>query len=430
MKPVFMKYIRGMAVAMSLLLVHPSEVKAQEPQASTTPMDEKARQRAEREAKKAAEQEEKLLKAAAEKERRDAEAAAKEREKATARLVAAEQKSKDSGPEQRSAVPDKPAPAATPAETPTREQERVQKAEEKARLEAEKARQKEEDRIRAQEAKDAERRRKDEERAGREAQKAREAEDKARAAALKKEQEEAERASRRAREAGSEGTTSTVPPQPAAPASSAAREFAATPSGEPLSKDEEKRRRELVRQIEKARAERDRLTGEADDAERIARAARAAANEGQRAYEALATGLDVEDVSPTTAVGGTPETPRRNRFVTKADEKQAAAARNAPPVAADPLRIALDLKNPEPEVREKAAFALATLGPEAQPATRALMAALTDANPAVRVAAAQALGRIGTGASAAFAPLTAALTDPDPAVRNAAQAALLSIQGR
>ncbi|MBX7184305.1 MAG: HEAT repeat domain-containing protein, partial [Vicinamibacteria bacterium] len=101
-----------------------------------------------------------------------------------------------------------------------------------------------------------------------------------------------------------------------------------------------------------------------------------------------------------------------------------------PAAPADPLRIALDLKSPDADVREKAAFALASLGPEAQPATRALMAALTDANPAVRVAAAQALGRIGTGAIAALAPLTAALTDPDPAVRNAAQAALLSVQGR
>jgi HEAT repeat protein len=197
-----------------------------------------------------------------------------------------------------------------------------------------------------------------------------------------------------------------------------------------LSKDEERRRKELVKQIEKARAERDRLNKEAEDAERLAKAARTAANEGQRAYEALATGLDVEDVSPTQAVAAAPEAPKRNRFITMADEKEAAAAKKTPASAPDPLRIALDLRSAEPEVREKAAFALASLGPDAQPATRALMAALTDANPAVRVAAAQALGRIGTGASAAFAPLTAALTDPDPAVRNAAQAALLNIQSR
>lgn len=416
MKPVFMKSALRMAVAMSVLLVLPGAVVAQDPQASPTPMDEKARQRAEREAKKAAEQEEKLLKAAAEKERKEAEAAAKEREKTTARLAAEEQKSTE------------PAPAATPGDVLTREQERIQKAEEKARLEAEKARQKEQERVRAQEAKDAERRRKDEERAGREAAKAREAEDKARAAALKKEQEEADKAARRAVEVGAGSTPSTAP---STPAPSAPRELAAPPPpGEPLSKDEEKRRRELVKQIEKARAERDRLTREAEDAERIAKAARTAANEGQRVYEALATGLDVEDVSPTTAAPPASEAPKRNRFTTKADEKQAAAARNAPQVAADPLRIALDLKNPEPEAREKAAFALASLGPDAQPATRALMAALTDANPAVRVAAAQALGRIGTGAGAAVAPLTAALTDPDPSVKNAAQAALLSIQGR
>jgi HEAT repeat protein len=139
----------------------------------------------------------------------------------------------------------------------------------------------------------------------------------------------------------------------------------------------------------------------------------------------------VQDVAlPEAPAAAAPEAPRRNRFMTKADEKQAAAAKNAPVATVDPLRVALDLKSPVAETRERAAFTLASLGPDAQPATRALMAALTDANPAVRVAAAQALGRIGTGAAAAFAPLTAALTDPDPAVKNAAQAALLAIQGR
>jgi hypothetical protein len=184
-----------------------------------------------------------------------------------------------------------------------------------------------------------------------------------------------------------------------------------------------------VKQIEKARAERDRLNREAEEAEGIARAARNAANDGQRAYEALATGLEVEDVAAPVTVSEADQ-PKRNRFMTKADVKQADVAKTAPQTAPDPLRIALDLKNPEAEARERAAFALASLGPDALPATRALMAALTDANPAVRVAAAQALGRIGPGASAAIAPLSAALTDPDPAVKNAAQAALLAIQGR
>jgi hypothetical protein len=191
-----------------------------------------------------------------------------------------------------------------------------------------------------------------------------------------------------------------------------------------LSKEEEKRRRELVKQIEKARTERDRLNREAEEAELVARTARTAANEGQRTYEALATGLEVEDVAPV--VTPVEEGPKKNRFVTKADVRDPQAA---PQAAPDPLRIALDLRNADPEVRERAAFSLASLGPDAQPATRALMAAMTDANAAVRVAAAQALGRIGPGAALAFAPLKAALTDPDPAVKNAAQAALLAIQG-
>lgn len=180
MKPAFIKSAFRLTV-ISLVLVLTGAARAQDPQASPSPMDEKARQRAEREAKKAAEQEEKALKAAAEKERKEAEAAAKEREKATARLIAAEEKGKGAGSEPKDTTADKqaPTPAATPTEALTKEQERIRKAEEKARLEAEKARQKEEERARAQEAKDAERRRKDEERAGREAAKAREAEDKA-----------------------------------------------------------------------------------------------------------------------------------------------------------------------------------------------------------------------------------------------------------
>jgi len=401
MKLVSLKSTLRMLVAVCALAVLPSGVRAQDPQASPTP-DEKAREKAGREAKKAAEQEEKQLKAAAEKERREAEAAIREREKAAARLGKG-----GAGTEPKESTPDKPV-APTPSAIPSESSSKDQKAEEKARIEAEKARQKEEERLRAQEAKDAERRRKDEEHAGREAQKAREAEDKARVDALKKEADSI----------------------PATPSSNAKAPPAPQTRSEPLPKDDDKHRKELVKQIEKARADRDRLNHEAEDAEKLAKAARTAANESQRAYEALATGLEVEDVTPAPGAAPSPDAPKRSRFMTKADEKQAANAKNAPAVVADPLRLALDLKSPEPEAREKAAFALASLGPDAQPATRALMAALTDANPSVRVAAAQALGRIGTGASAALAPLTAALTDPDPAVRNAAQAALFAVQGR
>ena len=153
------------------------------------------------------------------------------------------------------------------------------KDEEKARAEGEKARKKEEDRARAQEAKDAERRRKDEERAQREATKAREAEERTRAEALKKEQQETDRAARSTREA--------------APSDTASSSQEPSPNSDlpvvPSSKEDEKRRRELVKQIEKARAERDRLNQEAEEAERAARSARTAANDSQRAYEALAT---------------------------------------------------------------------------------------------------------------------------------------------
>ena len=251
-------------------------------------------------------------------------------------------------------------------------------------------------------------------------------------AALRKEQEQTGKAPKSARPAAEaeHKNPDAVPGQ--------AKEPPQPPTEIPaplLGKDEDKRRKDLVKRIEKARAERDRLTREAEDAQRIAQAARTAADEGQRAYETLTSGLEAAaaaDIAPAPSVGQTeePAAPRKNRFVTRAAEKQATAARTAPQAPPDPLRIALDLKSSDAEVREKAAFALASLGPDAQPATRALMVALADTNPAVRVAAAQALGRIGSGASAALAPLSAALTDPDPAVKNAAQAALLAIQGR
>lgn len=412
MKPDSIRSGARLALAASVLFCLPRASMAQDPLAATTPVDEKARQRAEREAKKAAEQEERELKIAAEKERKEAEAAAREREKATARLMALEKGSKDPPAERAAAAP----------EALTREQERVRKAEEKARAEAEKARRKEDERARGQEARDVERRRKDEERAEREAAKARQSN-----------RPGADRLEPGNADAARPGVESSAPPGTSGTGTGAAT-APTEPNADrpPLSKDEEKRRRELVKQIEKARAERDRLNRDAEAAEAIARTARNAANEGQRNYEALATGLDVAEVSLPAAAAATPpeaET-RRNRFVTKADEKQASAALKAPQNAADPLRIALDLKNPDAEARQRAAFALASLGPDAQPATRALMAALADPNPGVRVAAAQALGRIGPAASAALAPLSAALTDPDPAVKNAAQAALLAIQAR
>ncbi|MEO5761205.1 MAG: HEAT repeat domain-containing protein [Vicinamibacteria bacterium] len=404
MNSIFIKSAGRASLTFSLMFAA-AMVHSQDPQAVSTPLDEKAQQRFARDAKKAADDEERSLRSTSERERKDAEAMARNRDKGAVRTSRSVLGPADSAP----------------AQATGDSQDRVSKAEEKARLEAEKARKKEEDRTKAQDARNAERRRQDEERAEREAAKARDNAEKNRMAALKKEQEDADRNARRpqsAPEAATLASAAQVQGQRDLPAP--------TVTG---SKEDERRRKDLVKQIEKSRAERDRLNKEAEEADRRARDARTAASEAQRSYEALTTGLSVEDVavpvSPTPA-----DAPKRNRFVTKADQRQAEASRNSPQTAADPLRIALDLKMPEAESRERAAFALASLGPDAAPATRALMAALADANASVRVAAAQALGRIGPGASMALAPLSAALTDPDPAVKNAAQAALLAIQGR
>lgn len=404
MNSVFIKSAARASLTLSLMFAA-GVVRSQDAQAVPTPLDEKAQQRIERDAKKAAEDEERSLRGASERERKDAESMARNRDKGAAQAIRSVQSAADNAPQQ--ATGDS--------------QDRVSKAEEKARIEAEKARKKEEDRTKAQEARDAERRRQDEERAEREAGKARDNAEKNRMAALKKEQEDADRNARRPQSAPDAVATAS-----AAPVQDQRDVTAPVIVG---SKEDERRRKDLVKQIEKSRAERDRLNKEAEEADRLARSARTAAGEAQRSYEALTTGLSVEDVaapdSPPAA-----EAPKRNRFVTKADQRQAEVSKNSPQTAADPLRIALELRAADAESRERAAFALASLGPDAAPATRALMAALADANASVRVAAAQALGRIGPGASMALAPLSAALTDPDPAVKNAAQAALLAVQGR
>jgi|JI10StandDraft_1071094.scaffolds.fasta_scaffold74373_2 hypothetical protein len=400
MKPAFTAVCR-LALALCLLGSLSNTARAQGAATSPTPLDARAQERALKDAKKAAEKESAEMKAAVEKERKEAVNAAQKRAKAT--------------PAQQ-----KPAelPAARPVpEVQNPEIESARKAEAKAQAEAEKARRKEEDRIRAEDAREAERRRKDEERVEREAEKAREREEKARAEAERKEAQEAAKSSGADKDAGRERTE---------PTARTAERTAARP--DPAIQGDDRKRRELVRQIERARAERDRLNQKAAEAEQLAKAARAAVLESQRALEALTTGLDLEDVTPTPASPAEPVA-KKSRFVTKADVIQTASPKD-PKAAADPLRVALDLKKPLPEERERAAFALASLGPEAQPATRALMAALADTSAAVRTAAAQALGRIGPGAATAIAPLSAALSDPDPAVKNAAQAALIAIQGR
>lgn len=403
MKPAFTAVCR-LALALCLLGSLSNTARAQGAATSPTPLDARAQERALKEAKRAAEKESAELKAAVEKERKEAVNAAQKR----ARATPAQQKPAE-------------LPAARPVpEVQSPEIESARKAEAKAQAEAEKARRKEEDRIRAEDAREAERRRKDEERAEREAEKAREREEKARAEAERKEAQEAAKSSGADKDAGRERTEPT--------ARTAERTAGTAARPDPAIQGDDRKRRELVRQIERARAERDRLNQKAAEAEQLAKAARAAVLESQRALEALTTGLDLEDVTPTPASPAEPVA-KKSRFVTKADVIQTAAPKD-PKAAADPLRVALDLKKPLPEERERAAFALASLGPEAQPATRALMAALADTSAAVRTAAAQALGRIGPGAATAIAPLSAALSDPDPAVKNAAQAALIAIQGR
>ncbi len=310
MTPAVLKSAARMFLALTFLLANPGLARSQDPSAASTVQNQKKRLD-ENNAKKAAEQEEKALREAAEKERKEAEAAAKEREKTTARLVTAEPQAKVERP-------------IASVQAPTRAQERIQQAEAKARIEAEKARKREEDRARAQEAKDAEQRRKDEERAGREAAKARESQDRTRAASLQKEHEQAEKAPSR-REGGAPAETAAKSGAPSRP-----NPVPSPASAPPPGKADARPRKELVRQIEKARAERDRLSREADEAERLARAARAAANEGQRAYEAMTTGLGIEDVAVPAAPPPADGAPRKNRFLTKADEKQAAALKNAP----------------------------------------------------------------------------------------------------
>ncbi|MGH7171841.1 MAG: HEAT repeat domain-containing protein [Gemmataceae bacterium] len=63
--------------------------------------------------------------------------------------------------------------------------------------------------------------------------------------------------------------------------------------------------------------------------------------------------------------------------------------------AANPLTPLLkDLKDKDPQVRSKAALTLGSLGPQAQPAVRALTKILSDDNVQVRLSAAMAIARI------------------------------------
>ena len=85
------------------------------------------------------------------------------------------------------------------------------------------------------------------------------------------------------------------------------------------------------------------------------------------------------------------------------------------------------LKDPDPEVRRSAAFALGRIGHEAGPAVPALAEALKDESPRVRFESALALYKIGPAARDAVPALSAALKDDEPLVRMDAALALSGV---
>lgn len=84
-------------------------------------------------------------------------------------------------------------------------------------------------------------------------------------------------------------------------------------------------------------------------------------------------------------------------------------------------RLVAALKDPEPEVRQNLAFALAKIGP---PSIELLTLALKDTNPDRRAGAAYALGLIGASARVALPALLDLLNDTDSAVRRQASYAI------
>lgn len=82
-----------------------------------------------------------------------------------------------------------------------------------------------------------------------------------------------------------------------------------------------------------------------------------------------------------------------------------------------------------PAVRQNAAEALATIGPDAKDAAGALIKVLGDSEPTVRQAAAIALGSIGRAAPQSAAALRPLLTDADKTLRVDAAFALWQVTG-
>jgi HEAT repeat protein len=84
-------------------------------------------------------------------------------------------------------------------------------------------------------------------------------------------------------------------------------------------------------------------------------------------------------------------------------------------------RLIGSLKDPDPEVRQNLALALAKIGP---PSVEPLVVALTDPLPERRSAAAYALALIGPPARSALPALLTALDDKDVDVRRQASYAV------
>jgi HEAT repeat protein len=82
------------------------------------------------------------------------------------------------------------------------------------------------------------------------------------------------------------------------------------------------------------------------------------------------------------------------------------------------------LFHPDPEVRERAAYALGEVGSSIEEVIAALSRALDDDDKYVRWRAVQALGKMGPAAGAAIPQLINALRDPEPLVRAEAASAL------
>jgi HEAT repeat protein len=108
-----------------------------------------------------------------------------------------------------------------------------------------------------------------------------------------------------------------------------------------------------------------------------------------------------------------------------ADEGVRFAAAEALPGAEGAVRALGDLlRSPAARSRERAAYLLGGLGPEAAPAVSALASTLADSDPLVRQACAWALGRVGPPAAQAVPALQAATRDEDPVTADLAWLAL------